>query len=77
MMLWISPLLAACALTLIPLSMVMMRSVLRRSRKRFIAQWTTTGILNGQVEEAFTGHAVVEGVRPSGRGRRPLCSGQR
>jgi ATP-binding cassette subfamily B multidrug efflux pump len=60
MMLWISPLLAACALTLIPLSMVMMRLVLRRSRKRFIAQWTTTGILNGQVEEAFTGHAVLK-----------------
>jgi ATP-binding cassette subfamily B protein len=40
--------------------MVMMRLVLRRSRKRFIAQWTTTGVLNGQVEEAFTGHAVLK-----------------
>ena len=40
--------------------MVMMRLVLRRSRKRFIAQWTTTGDLNGQVEEAFTGHAVLK-----------------
>ena len=28
--------------------------------KRFIAQWTTTGGLNGQVEETFTGHAVLK-----------------
>src|SRR6202011_4685888 len=27
--------------------------------KRFIAQWRYTGALNAQVEEAFTGHALV------------------
>ena len=31
-----------------------------RSKKRFIAQWTHTGALNAQVEEAFTGHALVK-----------------
>ena len=31
---------------------------------RFIAQWRSTGALNAQIEEAFTGHADREGVRP-------------
>ena len=31
-----------------------------RSKTRFIAQWRHTGTLNAQVEEAFTGHALVK-----------------
>ena len=31
-----------------------------RSKKRFIAQWSHTGALNAQVEEAFTGHSLVK-----------------
>src|SRR5438128_7262417 len=37
-----------------------MRLVTKRSRVRFIAQWTHTGALNGHVEEVFTGHAIVK-----------------
>ena len=36
----------------------------KRSQKQFIAQWKHTGALNGQIEEAFTGHAAGQGVRP-------------
>ena len=32
----------------------------KRSQKMFIAQWTHTGALNGQIEEAFTGHSLVK-----------------
>ncbi|TDC81751.1 ABC transporter ATP-binding protein, partial [Micromonospora sp. KC606] len=60
MMFWISPLLALVALVAVPLSVVVTAQIARRSQRRFIAQWTHTGELNGQVEEAFTGHELVK-----------------
>ncbi|MDQ1384281.1 MAG: ATP-binding cassette, subfamily multidrug efflux pump, partial [Actinomycetota bacterium] len=60
MMITISPLLAAVALTTVPVSVWGMRAVARRSRPKFISQWKSTGMLNSQIEETFTGHAVVK-----------------
>jgi len=60
MMLVISPLLALVALVAIPLSVLVTRLIAQRSQPRFIAQWRLTGQLNGQVEEAFSGHALVK-----------------
>jgi ATP-binding cassette subfamily B protein len=60
MMIWISWLLSLVALVTIPLSMFMMSAIARRSRTRFTAQWKHTGKLNAQVEETFTGHAIVK-----------------
>ena len=60
MMFTISPLLASIALITIPASLLVLRFVASRSKKRFIAQWAHTGALNAQVEEAFTGHALVK-----------------
>jgi ATP-binding cassette subfamily B protein len=60
MMLWISPLLALVAVVSIPLSIVTMRVIARYSKARFLSQWMHTGTLNAQVEEAFTGHAIVK-----------------
>ena len=60
MMLVISPPLALVAIVTIPLSIFTMKAIAKRSRPRFIAQWTQTGALNAQVEEAFTGHALVK-----------------
>ena len=59
MMLWISPWLALIALVTIPLSIVVTTFIAKRSQKHFVAQWAHTGALNAQVEEAYTGHAVV------------------
>jgi ATP-binding cassette, subfamily B, multidrug efflux pump len=59
-MIWISPVLALVALVSVPLSILTMRSIGKRSRARFLSQWTHTGVLNSQVEEAFTGHAIVK-----------------
>jgi ATP-binding cassette subfamily B protein len=61
MMLWISWVLALVALVSIPISMFMMGEIAKRSRSRFIDQWRHTGKLNAQVEETFTGHALVKG----------------
>ena len=60
MMVIISPLLALVALLTIPLSVVLTKAIARRSQPRFVAQWRHTGMLNAQVEEAFTGHALVK-----------------
>jgi ATP-binding cassette subfamily B protein len=60
MMFTISPLLAVVALTTVPLSVWGMQVVARRARPRFISQWKSTGLLNAQIEETFTGHAVVK-----------------
>jgi ATP-binding cassette subfamily B protein len=55
MMLIVSPLLALVALVTIPLSMVTVKQIAKRSRTRFVAQWKHTGMLNAQIEETFTG----------------------
>ncbi|TDC49428.1 ABC transporter ATP-binding protein [Jiangella ureilytica] len=60
MMLWISPLLALIALATIPLSLIITTLVAKRSQQQFVAQWAHTGALNGQIEEAYTGHALVK-----------------
>src|SRR3546814_1614140 len=37
-----------------------MRKFGGRARPRFLAPWSSTGALNGQIQETFTGHAVVK-----------------
>lgn len=60
MMLVISPLLAAIALVAVPLTLVITVVIARRSQKLFVAQWAHTGALNAQIEEGYTGHALVK-----------------
>jgi ATP-binding cassette subfamily B protein len=60
MMFTVSVVLAFIALTVIPLSLWTMSIIAKRSRAKFISQWNYTGQLNGLVEEAFTGHAIVK-----------------
>jgi ATP-binding cassette subfamily B multidrug efflux pump len=60
MMFVISPVLALIALVMIPLSLLIVKQVTARSKKKFVAQWAHTGALNAQVEEAFTGHSLVK-----------------
>ncbi len=60
MMFWTSWLLALIALVTIPLTLIVTQQIAKRSQKRFVAQWRHTGELNAQIEEAFTGHALVK-----------------
>jgi ATP-binding cassette subfamily B protein len=59
MLVVISRLLAIIALVTVPLSVFVTAKIGKRSQSRFVAQWKHVGALNGQVEEAFTGHALV------------------
>jgi ATP-binding cassette, subfamily B, multidrug efflux pump len=60
MMVWISWQLAIVAIVTVPLSILLMKQIAGKSKKRFIAQWQHTGALNAQVEETFTGHPIVK-----------------
>jgi ATP-binding cassette subfamily B protein len=60
MMVSISWSLALIALVTIPLTILVAAFVMKRSQGKFITQWRRTGNLNAQVEEAFTGHALVK-----------------
>ncbi|MEO5535474.1 MAG: ABC transporter ATP-binding protein [Pseudolysinimonas sp.] len=60
MMFLISPLLAAIALVAIPLTLGITVVIAKRSQKLFAAQWKHTGELNAQIEEGYSGHALVK-----------------
>jgi len=60
MMVILSPTLAIIALVTIPLTLVTTALIAKRSQKLFVAQWKNTGELNGQIEETYTGHALVK-----------------
>jgi ATP-binding cassette subfamily B protein len=56
----ISPLLAVIVLVTVPLTLLIASLIAKRSQKLFVQQWKNTGELNGQIEETFTGHALVK-----------------
>jgi len=60
MMLTISPILAVVSLLAVPASLFVTLFIVRRSQQQFVAQWASTGALNGHVEEMHTGHAIVK-----------------
>ncbi|MEG2260279.1 MAG: ABC transporter ATP-binding protein [Raoultibacter sp.] len=59
MMLSINPLMTLITVVIFPISMVLIMVVVKRSQKYFKAQQATLGAINGQVEETFSGHAIV------------------
>jgi ATP-binding cassette subfamily B multidrug efflux pump len=60
MMFVISPLLAVIALVTVPVSMVVAAQIGKRAKPQFVQQWSTTGRLNGHIEEMYSGHSLVK-----------------
>lgn len=60
MMLTISPLMTLIVLLTLPLSILVIAKIAKRSQKFFAEQQKTLGELNGHVEEMYTGHAIVK-----------------
>jgi ATP-binding cassette subfamily B protein len=60
MMFWISWLLALIAVVTVPLSVLVAAQLGKRAQPQFINQWKTTGILNGHIEEMYSGHSLVK-----------------
>ncbi|MEV1173003.1 ABC transporter ATP-binding protein [Nonomuraea sp. NPDC049784] len=59
-MFWISPILALIALVTVPVSIYVTAAVGKRSQPQFIKQWSSTGKLNGHIEEMYGGHTLVK-----------------
>ena len=60
MMLSISPMLAMITVLAVPLSLLVTRAIVRRSRRLFVAQWANTGRLNAHIEETYSGFTVLK-----------------
>ncbi len=60
MMLMINWIMTLIALVMIPISLILVSVVVKRSQKYFYAQQDLLGAINGQVEETFSGHTVVK-----------------
>ncbi|MBA9084741.1 ATP-binding cassette subfamily B protein [Fontibacillus solani] len=60
MMLSISPLLTLIAVLTLPVSVLAITSIAKRSQKQFVRQQKELGALNGHVEEMYTGHQIVK-----------------
>ena len=60
MMLSINPLMTLVTVVILPISIVLIMVVVKRSQKFFMAQQNTLGEINGIVEETFSGHAIVK-----------------
>ncbi len=59
MMLTISPLMTLAVVITLPLSFVVTTLIAKRSQKYFLERQQRLGVLNGHVEEMFTGHVIV------------------
>lgn len=59
MMLSISPLLALITVAGVPVTLLAVRSITRRSQRLFAAQWAATGRLNAHLEETYSGFTLV------------------
>lgn len=60
MMLSISPLMTLIAIIILPVSMMLISFVVKRSQKYFATQQEYLGHINGQVEETYGGHLVIK-----------------
>lgn len=60
MMLTISPTLTLITFLIIPLSLFVLRPILRKSQEYFSGQQRELGALNGHIEEMYTGHQIVK-----------------
>jgi ATP-binding cassette subfamily B multidrug efflux pump len=60
MMLTISPLMTLIALVILPISVGLISVVIKHSQKYFKAQQANLGVINGQVEETYSGHTVIK-----------------
>ena len=60
MMLTISPLMTGLTVLILPISLLLIMLVVKRSQKYFVAQQRQLGEINGQVEETYSGLNVVQ-----------------
>lgn len=60
MMLTISPLMTLIAVVVLPVSLFVIKPILKKAQGYFMGQQSKLGDLNGHIEEMYTGHNVVK-----------------
>lgn len=60
MMLTINPLMTGIAVIILPLMIVLIKPILKKSQKYFSQQQIYLGDLNGHIEEMYTGHNIIK-----------------
>ena len=60
MMLSINPIMALVTLFIVPVAAILVKVIVSRSQRYFRQQQESLGLINGQVEETFSGHSVVK-----------------
>lgn len=60
MMIYINPIAALVAVCIVPVSLILVRAIVKRSQKYFYRQQESLGAIDGMIEETFSGHAVVK-----------------
>lgn len=76
MMASISVLLSAVTLLTVPLLLLAVRAITRRSQRLFATQWAATGRLNAHIEETYSGFSLVKvfGHQQAARQRFDECN---
>ncbi len=59
-MFYINVVMTLVTLLIAPISLVLIRIIVKRSQKHFYAQQANLGAIDGQIEETFSGHGVVK-----------------
>ena len=60
MMIYINPIAALVAVCIVPVSLILVRAIVKRSQKYFYRQQESLGAIDGMIEETFSGHVVVK-----------------
>lgn len=60
MMLSISPLMTGLTILILPISIILVGTIVKASQKHFVAQQANLGKIDGQIEETFSGHNIVK-----------------
>lgn len=60
MMIYINPIAALVAVCIVPVSLVLVKAIVKRSQEYFYRQQESLGAIDGMIEETFSGHAVVK-----------------
>ncbi len=66
MMLTISPLMTLIAIAILPVSVILIGIVVKHSQKYFKAQQKYLGVIDGQIEESFSGQNIIKAFNREG-----------
>ncbi|MBQ8349570.1 MAG: ABC transporter ATP-binding protein [Ruminococcus sp.] len=73
MMLSISPLMTLISLIILPVSAILLSFVIKKSQRHFRTQQEYLGHINGQIEETYGGHTVIQAFNKEGETVEDFC----